>query len=250
MKYDKDLVFIPGMEEYRITEDGRVYKADMELTNVEEVIPYFKKYKKVDLYGEPYRIDMLILRTFVGEIDLPIRYKVDDKTICELDNLEYIVDIVEKVDDDTIYVNNVANEFRRIPNNDLFISRNGMIFNPKNETFKNKKYNKNGYCMVTCMNDSNKSSRQYLHRIVYEAWKDKIPNKYVIDHIDGFKSRNYTRNLEAVSSSENNIRAYIQDLKSCRWNEYEIRTICLMMQHGKTLDDICELFDIPIEENI
>ena len=48
---------------YRITKDGKVYKTDSELTEIEEVKPYFKKYKKVKLDGISYRVDELLMKT-------------------------------------------------------------------------------------------------------------------------------------------------------------------------------------------
>ena len=126
MKYNKTLILIPMINGYRITKDGKVYKTDSELTEIEEVKPYFKKYKKVKLDGISYRVDELLMKTFIGEIDLPIQYKLDDKSICELDNLEYVIDIVEQVDENTLYINNVANEFKRIPGNNIFVTKNGL----------------------------------------------------------------------------------------------------------------------------
>ena len=66
------------------------------------------------------------MKTFIGEIGLPIQYKLDDKSICELDNLEYVIDIVEQVDENTLYINNVANEFKIIPGNNIFVTKNGL----------------------------------------------------------------------------------------------------------------------------
>ena len=88
------------------------------------------------------------MKTFIGEIGLPIQYKLDDKSICELDNLEYVIDIVEQVDENTLYINNVANEFKRIPGNNIFVTKNGVFFDLRNKCFKVKMYNTNGYAYI------------------------------------------------------------------------------------------------------
>lgn len=56
----------------------------------------------------------------------------------------------------------------------------------------------NGYLQCTLFR-----KRFYIHRLVYEAWIDNIPNGYDIDPINGIKTDNRVSNLRAVSRSEN-----------------------------------------------
>lgn len=60
---------------------------------------------------------------------------------------------------------------------------------------------KNGYKLVTLKSHKIKTAK--VHRIVWEAFNDKIPNGKQINHIDGDKGNNRLTNLELVSPKEN-----------------------------------------------
>ena len=55
---------------------------------------------------------------------------------------------------------------------------------------------------------NNKYRRKYLvHRLVYEAFKGKIPEGYTIDHIDADSMNNNIDNLQCVTKQQNNSKA-------------------------------------------
>lgn len=43
----------------------------------------------------------------------------------------------------------------------------------------------------------------FVHRVTYEAWVGRIPNKMQINHIDGDPLNNHLENLEVVTPEEN-----------------------------------------------
>lgn len=55
---------------------------------------------------------------------------------------------------------------------------------------------------------SGKTSLRSVHRLVYETFMGEIPEKLVVDHIDGDKSNNCLENLRVVSQSENMYNAF------------------------------------------
>lgn len=67
----------------------------------------------------------------------------------------------------------------------------------------------NGYVYI-CLCKNNHVSNARLHRLVLEAFTDYVSTngEIVIDHIDGNKTNNVLTNLEAVTRSINQLRAY------------------------------------------
>ncbi len=63
----------------------------------------------------------------------------------------------------------------------------------------------NGYAMVN-LNKNKKMETLYIHQLVASHFLEKSENK-VINHKDGVKSNNFYRNLEYVTSRENNLHA-------------------------------------------
>lgn len=53
---------------------------------------------------------------------------------------------------------------------------------------------------------------QYAHRVIFEAVHGEIPDGLEIDHLNGNKADNRIRNLEAVTKSENILRAIAMGL--------------------------------------
>lgn len=59
----------------------------------------------------------------------------------------------------------------------------------------------------------------YVHRLVYEAFKGKLPEGLEINHIDGVKANNNLDNLEAVTRAANIRHAYRNGLNSPKLGE-------------------------------
>lgn len=85
---------------------------------------------------------------------------------------------------------------------------NGTIFNNDNKQLKPKD-NGNGYKLIKVSTGINsKTKNLYIHRLVAEAFLDRIDNKNIVNHKDGDRSNNSVKNLEWVTTKENNIHAH------------------------------------------
>lgn len=70
-----------------------------------------------------------------------------------------------------------------------------------------------GYARVSINTDKG-NKEMFVHRLVAKVFIPNPNNYNVVDHVDGNKSNNHFSNLEWVSSSENNHRAYATGLKN------------------------------------
>lgn len=92
-----------------------------------------------------------------------------------------------------------------------------MVFNPLHGQIKIKetilKFGHDGfnYCQVGLQTNGRKNFK--IHRLVAIAFIPNPENKREINHIDGNKDNNCIDNLEWVSSSENQIHAYKNNLR-------------------------------------
>lgn len=81
---------------------------------------------------------------------------------------------------------------------------------------KTANFSKNGYMTIALVKE-NKTYTTYLHRIIADAFvTGKTSDNNVVNHINGNKTDNRVENLEWVSSSENNLHALDNFLKSTR----------------------------------
>lgn len=232
-------VTIPFLENYRITKDGEIFTED----GSKKLPTYFRKYKMVDIDGILYRVDELLLRTYIGIVDLPIMYKDLNKHNCTLDNIEYSVTEFDIVDE-YLYIKNSIMIFKKIPDsNDCYVSKNGVVFSTYKRYFKPISHADNGYSKVSLTIGSICKSR-LLHRIVYSTWVQEIEERLVIDHIDGKKWHNDISNLEMVTSAENNIRAFQTNLKKLKYTKDIIGIICRMMQEQVQINTMYNVFEI------
>lgn len=62
--------------------------------------------------------------------------------------------------------------------------------------------NGTGYFQIRIIID-NITYRKYVHVLVWESFKGKIPTGYEIDHIDNVKSNNSLSNLQLLTRKEN-----------------------------------------------
>lgn len=93
-----------------------------------------------------------------------------------------------------------------------YISNLGKVYIKKGDQLiiKEGRPNKQGYLRIKLWNH-NKNKNFSIHRLVVEHFIGKIPNGYVVDHLNGNKSNNYVTNLEIVSVAENTRRASVSN---------------------------------------
>jgi len=115
-----------------------------------------------------------------------------------------------------------------IPGYEVYI--NGMIFSIKRNKFLKIGLNNKGYQIVDiCINGIKK--KKLIHRLIAEAFIPNPFNKSVINHINGIKTDNRIENLEWVSSSENQIHAYRNNLKKVTLKQRKACSINLKNFH-------------------
>ena len=96
--------------------------------------------------------------------------------------------------------------------NDYYkISDKGNIVNKYNKNLKTYT-NKNGYKYIMLYN-CNKRKNLLIHRIVAQTFISIINPGMTVNHIDGNKLNNDVKNLEIISSSENQLHAYKNNLR-------------------------------------
>lgn len=85
------------------------------------------------------------------------------------------------------------------------VSNFGSIRSDKSGTWLLMKANKGkkGYCRVNLSNGRKLHKSYAVHRLVYEAFVDKIPEGMEIDHINAVRDDNRLVNLRVVTHKEN-----------------------------------------------
>lgn len=89
----------------------------------------------------------------------------------------------------------------------------GSVFSLKRNRYLTPKKVGGGYYQVRLYKDHDlHGSYFYVHRLVAEAFLDKVDGKNEINHIDGNKKNNSISNLEWVNRNENLTHAYFTGL--------------------------------------
>ena len=84
------------------------------------------------------------------------------------------------------------------------ISNLGRVRNKTTKKILKGRLSKSGYLQVSVkLNETQKFSNRYIHRLVAIYWIENPENKREVNHIDGDKENNVIENLEWVTSSEN-----------------------------------------------
>lgn len=89
------------------------------------------------------------------------------------------------------------------------ISDFGNIRNDKTNNVLKIRYDRYGYPTITMRNDgSRKTYKKTIHRLVSNAFIEKIEGKNIVDHIDNNRNNNYYKNLRWVNHHENSMNTY------------------------------------------
>lgn len=194
---------------YSVSEDGRFWN---DVTN-KEVFGSFKscEYHKVMLTidGKPitFMAHRIVALTYIPNPDnLPFVYHKDcNPTNNKVENLYWggaednpAKTTFSSQTNEYITIDENDEDWRDILNIDGYkISRRGEVYNKRtHKLLKGSK--RNGYHRVT-INNKNYS----VHILVYEAFNGKIPERMVIDHINGIRDDNRLENLRCITQSEN-----------------------------------------------
>jgi len=101
--------------------------------------------------------------------------------------------------------NVIGKNINNYPN--YFINELGEVTNVKTGNKLKNYLGKTGYYVVNLYNDKGKKLT-YVHRILAEAYLNKVLDKNHINHKNGIKSDNRLENLEWVNHSENIKHSY------------------------------------------
>lgn len=100
----------------------------------------------------------------------------------------------------------VRTGMKRIDWNGYSIREDGAVFN-KDGSLKKFKTNKKGY-LFTNFYYNGKLRTHVIHRVVWYAFHGDIEDKYEIDHVDNNRKNNSLNNLQLLTKSQNNQKAY------------------------------------------
>lgn len=135
--------------------------------------------------------------------------------------------------------------------NDYFVSNMGRVVGAKGNLLNASK-SSSGYMIIGFYGNKTQKTTS-VHRAVVETFVGEIPKDKNIDHIDGIKHNNKLSNLEIVSRSENQKRAYKLGLVTgCKGEsngcsvlaETQILEIYDMVIEGKSNDEIGEYYGV------
>ena len=88
--------------------------------------------------------------------------------------------------------------------NNYEISNFGRVRNKTTKQILKGRLSKSGYLQVSIkLNETQKFSNRYIHRLVAIYWIDNPENKKEVNHIDGNKENNHILNLEWATPAEN-----------------------------------------------
>jgi len=140
-------------------------------------------------------------------------------------------------------------QIKRIDDTRYGISSCGQVVNLETERVLRQTLNQGGYFCVNLYDPSKRTAR--VHKLVAEAFLEKVEGKYSVNHISGIKTENDYTNLEWVTSSENTKHAYETGLMKkgsekswAKVDEEDVEEILERMMSGDRDVDISK--DFPI----
>lgn len=113
------------------------------------------------------------------------------------------IEVWKDIDD---YPNYQISSFGRVKSKERYTKVKDNQINPIKEKILKIQIDHKGYSYVRLYNENGFKSIK-VHRLVANAFLDKINDKEFINHIDGDKSNNHVENLEWCTIKENNEHA-------------------------------------------
>ena len=99
-----------------------------------------------------------------------------------------------------------------------FISEDGRIYSKVKKSWFKPRYNNCGYVSCCLTYGLPKSTWFFVHTLVALKYLGKPPSeKHEVDHIDTVRDNNHYTNLQWVTHSENQLKAYRNDGRESYW---------------------------------
>ena len=217
-----NLIEIPYNDNLRIDKAYNIYILnDNKIINI---IPY--KNIKFEYDGKIIYIINLIDITFYGTED---RHKFNS---------------YNQISETEIESNGV--KFRSIPGvvNGYYISETGIVFSTFSNMILKQEIDDDGYHRISFPYPY--LTHMAIHRLVYKAWKGKIPKGYVIHYEDNVKWHNNINNLQITTPFLNSRYAADEGLykRTFEWNSQIVHNVCRMMEENICVKDIAALHGV------
>lgn len=132
------------------------------------------------------------------------------------------------------------------------ISDCGKVYSLRSKRFMKIHNDRKGYEVVGLSRDKVDFNKK-VHRLVYEAFKGKIPDGLQINHINCIKDDNRLHNLEVVTPLENVRHALKNNLKpvmacenhaSAKLKNKDVRVIKTLLKEGFRTKEIAKMFKV------
>jgi len=216
--------------DYWITTDGNIY----DFATKRDITSKFTDKERAKL----------IAVAWIGDIDLPIRYRDGNPKNISRRNINYEIDEIIRIDEDHLTI--AKETFYRVKEYKYYwVSKSGIIFSLFYKKFLHKKISGVDpfYTRISLVNANGNREMRQFHRIVWYtiAGIPENPDKE-INHIDGRPWNNRYTNLEETTSLENIRHAmFVINHHSQTWTEHEIDYICKLLDSGITIADVYKI---------
>lgn len=248
VKYNDEIFYIvPWFESYALSNKGKLIYIDSN-NNVKFVRRTNTGFYALKNDNEILiiRQDKLLLDTFVGHIDLPIKYKDKDDSNMKLRNIEYDL---SGIDLGSLQICGV--EFKTIPNFTRYaISSNGIILNKRYRKLMKYSYDRQGYANLHLISDDGKDVHCKIHCLMMAAWIGPRPEGMVVHHKDSKEYHNELYNIEYVTQADNIYESFIcgDQAMQIKRSPNDVKYICSLINKGFDNGEILDILNKYGEE--
>ena len=209
----------------------------------------------VDLNGRLVDIKELIVKTFIGELDLPIISTRRDGTWISSRDLTYQLtqDDMKKISDSPLEYVIAGCRFREHPKvHGILVSENGVILRLRDLRFFRVWQTDSHYPRLSIHSKSTVIYNKPISHYVYETFIGPISDDKIIDHKDNIPYHNHWSNLQQITQMENIHRSYTSGLNKHRmpFTIDQIEKMCKMMEDGISGRDIALALGVPANKQL
>lgn len=130
------------------------------------------------------------------------------------------------------------------------VSSWGRVRNKKSEHIYVEQIDHASHIFVSLKDNMNNWKNFYPHRLICFEYNISTSFSNVVNHINGNPRINYPKNLEWVTSSQNNSHAYLTKLKkpNRKFDDSFVEKICQAIANGMSSYDIMQSFSNDIQD--